>query len=478
MSSLKQQATKSVLWSAIERFSVQGIQYIINIIIARLLLPSDYGVIAMLNIFLAVFQAVIDGGFANALIQKKDTTNVDCSTVFYFNIAVSVVMYAILYLSSAHIALFFEVPQLDLITKVVGLTLIINSLGIVQQARLTIALDFKHQAVASLSAVVISSPVGVWLAYNGYGAWSLVWHTLFNNLIRVALLWVFAKWRPQRVFSKESFRTLFSFGSKLLASSVLHTIYVNMYTLIIGKKFAATELGFFNRATTLAQFPSTNFTNIIVKAIYPIQCKMQDDIEQLNRTFMIYMRMACYVIFPIMIMLCAVAEPMIRIILTDKWLPSVPLFQILCLAYMWDPIMKINNNILNVKGRSDYFLHAEIIKKIVAVVILLATIPFGVTVMCIGLIGYAVADMVIIIYYSNKVIHISVWRQMRELAPVTLLSFSMGAVSYLSLYLFDDPLLQLITGLATGGLYYLIMSHLFGFKEFKQLLSIVAKRKG
>lgn len=177
-------------------------------------------------------------------------------------------------------------------------------------------------------------------------------------------------------------------------------------------------------------------------------------------------------------MLSATAEPMIRVILTDKWLPSVPLFQILCIAYMWDPIMKINNNILNVKGRSDYFLRAEIIKKIFAVIILLCTIPFGVTVMCVGLIMYAIVDMIIIIYYSNKVIHISVYRQLKELAPVTLLSFSMGAVSYLSTYIFESPLLQLITGMASGGIYYLGMSYIFRFRELSQLLSLVSKRAG
>ncbi|MEG2318320.1 MAG: lipopolysaccharide biosynthesis protein [Rikenellaceae bacterium] len=283
--SLKQQATSSVLWSAIERFSVQGAQYIISIIIARLLIPSDYGLIAMLSIFIAISQTFIDGGFANALIQKKERTEVDYSTVFYFNIAIAVVLYIILYLSSPYIAAFYNEQKLDLITKIVGVTLIINSFGIVQQTKLTIALDFKRQAIASLIAVIISGAVGIFMAYEGYGVWALVWHTLLNNLLRVILMWFFAHWHPILSFSINSFKEMFSFGSKILLSSLLHTIYTNLYTLVIGKKFAASELGFYNRASTLAQFPSTNFTNVIAKAVYPIQCRMQDDATELNRLF-------------------------------------------------------------------------------------------------------------------------------------------------------------------------------------------------
>ncbi|MEG1372183.1 MAG: lipopolysaccharide biosynthesis protein, partial [Mucinivorans sp.] len=424
--SLKQQATNSVFWSSIERFSVQGIQYVLSILIARQLLPSDYGMIAMLGIFMAVAQTFVDSGFGNALIQKKHRTETDYSTVFYFNIAVAIVLYAILYFCSPFIASFFGEPKLDMVTKVIGLTLIINSIGIVQQTKLTVALDFKRQAYASLVAVMLSGAVGIWMAYNGYGVWTLVWQALLNNILRVALLWCFTIWKPIAVFSIESFRGLFSFGSKLLASQLLHTIYTNLYTLVIGKQFAATELGFFNRASTLAQFPSSNFTNVIVRAVYPIQCKIQDDTAQLNRTFLVYLRMACYVIFPIMIALCVMAEPLIELLLTDKWLPAVPFFQILCLAYMWDPVMKINHNMLNVKGRSDYFLRAEIIKKAVAVLILVATIPFGITVMCLGLIAYSFADMLIIIHFTHRLTQITLAQQTKALGPVILLSATMG----------------------------------------------------
>lgn len=475
--SVKQQATKSVLWSAIERFSVQGIQFLLSIIIARLLLPTDYGLIAMLSIFMAIAQTFIDSGFANALIQKKNRTEIDYSTAFFFNIAISLFVYLLLYFFSPAIADFYDQEELNAITRIVGLSLLINSFGIVQQAKLTIALNFKRQAIASLTAVIISGLIGVGMAYHGYGAWALVWQSLLNNFLRVGLLWYFSGWVPLFIFSGESFRTLFSFGSKILLSSLLHTIYTNLYTLIIGKRFSAGELGYYNRAFTLAQFPSTNLTNVIVRAVYPIQCRLQDDDEQLRSIFLKYMRMACYLIFPVMIGFSALAKPLISLLLTDKWLPAVPLLQILCIAYMWDPIMKINHNMLNVKGRSDYFLYAEVLKKIVAFSILFLTIPFGVKVMCAGLILYAFADIIIITYYTRKLTGISLLLQIKVLLPVVLLSFSMGGFVYLTTLLVASVWMQIFLGLLVGVSYYVILSYIFDIREIKTLISLVKRIK-
>lgn len=475
--SIQQQATKSVFWSAIERFSVQGVQFLLSLIVARILLPTDYGLIAMLGIFMAIAQTFIDSGFVNALIQKKDRSDVDYSTVFYFNIVQSVVLYLLLYVSAPYISVFYEEEALVSIIRVVGLTLIINSFGIVQQVKMTILLDFKRLAVASLCSVIVSGSIGVWMAYAGFGAWALVYQSLLNNLLRVVLIWVFSGWKPLLCFSMESFRGLFSFGSKLLLSTLLHTFYTNLYTLIIGKKFSAGELGFYNRAFTLAQFPSSNLTNVIVRAVYPIQCRLQDDPEQLNRIFLKYMRMACFLIFPVMIGLCALAEPLVRLVLTDKWLPAVPLLQILCVAYMWDPVMKINHNMLNVKGRSDYFLFAEIFKKIIAFTIMFATIPFGVKVMCSGLILYAFADMGIIMFYCKKLTNIGFGQQVKTLLPVVLLSFTMGLGVYVVTLLPLSLYGQLIVGILSGGCYYLAVSYLFRFQELQILFDIISKFK-
>lgn len=480
MGELKKQAVRGVWWSAVERFSVQGVQYLLGIIIARLLLPSDYGLVAMLTVFIAISQTFVDGGLANALIQKKNRTETDYSTVFCFNTALAVVLYLLLFAFAPLIASFFEQPELEQIAKIAGLVLIVNALGIIQQTKLTVELDFKRQAMASLAAVIVSGAIGIVMAYRGYGVWALVWQTLLNNVFRVMLLWVFSRWKPSLRFSRESFRGLFSFGSKILLSSLLHTVYVNLYTLVIGKKFSSAQLGFFNRASTLAQFPSTNFTNVIIRAIYPIQCRLQDDDEALRSSFIVYLRMACYIVFPMMTVLCAIAEPLTSVLLTDKWLPMVPYFQILCIAYMWDPVMKINHNMLNVKGRSDYFLKAEIIKKIVAVAILIVTIPLGITAMCAGLVGYAFADMGVIIAYTRKLTGIGYKKQAASILPVLLLAASTGVVCYAAQYLCGlltgSSLLALLAGGVAAFAFFMAGSYLFRFRELRELTSILKNK--
>ncbi|WP_303066796.1 lipopolysaccharide biosynthesis protein [Alistipes indistinctus] len=471
--SLKTKAVKSVMWSSIERFSVQGIQFILSIVIARLVTPSEYGLIAMLSIFLAIAQTFIDSGFSNALIQKQGRTETDNSTVFYFNIAVSIIVYGMLYGAAPFIADFYKEPLLTTVTRWIGLNIIISAFSIVQRAILIIKLDFKTQAKASLIAVILSGGVGIAFAYYGYGVWALVIQAIASNFINTFLLWIFAKWTPAFRYSWQSFRTLFAFGSKLLLSGLLHTIYVNLYNLVIGRKFSAMDLGYYNRASTFAQFPSINITSILTRAIYPIQCQLQDDDERLNATFIQYIRISSFVIFPLMTGLCVLSEPFIRLFLSDKWLESVPLLQILCIAYVWFPIMAINNNILNVKGRSDYFLKAEIVKKMVAVGILIATIPWGLKILCWGLVLYSFCDMAVIIHYAKKVISTSYIKQIKNIFPILLLSVIMGTGMYLTISLVRQPFLQLLLGGVVGILLYCVIAITMKFEEFNLLYKYI-----
>lgn len=475
--SVKHQAVKGVMWSAIERFSVQGIQFVLTIIIARLILPSEYGLIAMLSIFFAIAQTFVDSGFSNALIQKKDRTEVDFSTIFYFNIFIAFVAYGILFVSAPSIASFYKEPALTTVTRWVGLSLILNSLSVIQRAKLTVRVDFRTQAKASLVAVIVSGLIGVLLAYQGYGVWALVFQTLSSSFLNTLLLWTFAKWLPLWCFSWVSFKSLFSFGSKLLLSGLLHTIYINLYSLVIGRRYSAMDVGFYNRSYQLAGFPSINIVGIITRAIYPLQCEMQDDDERLNASFIQYLRMSCYIIFPLMTVLGVLAEPLVRLLLTDKWLPSAELLSILCFAYMWYPVMVINNQILNVKGRSDYFLRAEIIKKVVAIGILCATLPFGVRVLCWGIVLYNFLDMGIIIYYSRMVISTGYREQVRNIIPLFLLSWGMGISIYLCQLFFvgGSSLLQLVLGCVVAFAIYIILSFIFRIREFQQMLLLIKK---
>lgn len=477
MSSLKQQTFSGVFWSAIERFSVQGIQFILSFVIARQLLPSDYGLIAMLSIFMAIAQNFVDSGFSNALIQKQNRTNVDYSTVFYFNIAVGILMYLILVFLSPAIASFYNQPILKDIIIWVGLNLVINSLATVQRAILTIQLDFRRQAFVSLTAVIISGCVAIYMAINGYRVWTLVVQGLLNSSITVILLWVTSHWHPLFVFSCSSFKELFSFGSKLLLGGLLHTIYTNLYTLIIGKIFPIRELGLYSKASSLSQYPSTNITGILNRVLYPVLCRLQEDNDALTEKFYLFIRLTSFLVFPMMIGLAVLSEPFILLVLTDKWTDAVPYIRILCFAYMWDPIMRMSWNLLNAKHRSDYSLKAEIIKKITAVTILFLTIPFGIKMMCLGLVLYALSDLCIILQFTKKILpRVTLKNHLKNLFPIFSQSLLMGLGLYLFIQVFLNPWIQLLGGLGVGITLYLLLSTFMTRNEFKYIYQLI-KRK-
>lgn len=472
----KGSVVRGVVWSGIERFSVQGIQFVLSFVIARQLLPSDYGLIAMLGIFMAIAQSFIDSGFSNALIQKQDRTDTDYSTVFYFNVVVAILMYLIFYFCAPWIAAFYETPQLSSIIGWVGLNFIISSLATVQRAKLTIELNFKLQAKVSIVAILISGGLSIWMAYNGYGVWTLVCQTLVNNTITVLLLWLTAHWRPLRAFSWSSFKELFGFGSKLLAGGLLNTIYTNMYTLIIGKFFSAADLGYFSRAYSITQYPSTNITSIVTRVTYPVECQVQHDDELLQQKYFSFIRVVSFVVFPMMMGLAVLCEPFIRIVLTDKWLGVVPYTQILCVAYMWYPIMQMTWELLNVKHRSDYSLKSEIIKKIAAFCILFATIPFGIKIMCAGMILYSLADMFIITQYVKILLpDVTIFSIARNLLPFLSLSCLMGGVIYCFLYLINNVWLELFGGIVIGCLIYMTGAYIFKVQELRVVFQILKK---
>lgn len=467
----KSSVARNIVWSGVERFSVQGIQFLLSFVIARQLSPSDYGLIAMLSIFMAFAQTFIDSGFSNALIQKQDRTNVDYSTVFYFNVVVAIVMYLIFYFGAPWISAFYKAPQLTPIIGWVGLNFIISSLGTVQRAKLTVELNFKLQAYVAIVAVIISGILAVWMAYNDYGVWTLVFQTLVNNTIIVFLLWLTAHWFPMRVFSWNSFKELFGFGSKLLASGLLHTIYANMYTIIIGKFFNATELGYFNRAFSITQYPSSNITNVVTRVTYPVECQLQYDNSLLQQKYFSFIRSVSFVVFPLMVGLAVLSEPFIRIVLTDKWLGVVPYIQIMCFAYMWNPIMQMTLDLLNAKHRSDYSLKSEIVKKITAFCILFATIPFGVRVMCVGLILYSMVDMLIIVFFVKKILpDISLINIVKEIYPVLLLACLMGSIIYIFRCFVTNMWLELLMGFILGCIIYIGGAYIFKFRELKYML--------
>ena len=474
--SLKKKTVNGVIWSAIDRFSTQGIQFIFSILIARLLMPSDYGVIAMLGIFLAVSQTFIDSGFGTALVQKANRTETDFSTVFYFNIVVAILFYILLWFSSPYIASFYNIPMLEDVTKVVALILVFGALSGIQSAKLSIAINFKTRAKISVISAISTGCVGLYLAYNGYGAWALVFQMVFSSFLGTILLWYFVRWVPKLVFSWQSFRQLFSFGSKLLASALLDTTYNNIYPLVIGRVYSSTSLGLYSRASGLAQYPSSNITGVLQSVTFPVLCSIQNDENRLVDAYKRFVRMSAFIIFPLMIGLSAVAAPFIRVVLTDKWEGAIYLLQIVCFSLMWYPIHAINLNILQVKGRSDYFLKLEIIKKIQGVCILCITVPISIVAMCYGSVVSSLLSLVWNTYYTKRLIGYGFFSQIKDLSHILIHSLVMGGIVLLVIYFIDIMWIKLLVGILVGGFYYVAGAYIMRFEELKEVLSII-KRK-
>lgn len=469
---LKQATTKGLFWSSVERFSNQGVQFVFSIILARILAPSDFGIVAMIGIFFAVAQSFVDSGFSNALVRKTDRREEDLSTCFYFNIGVGIVAYIVLFLIAPFIADFYNQPILSPIIRITGFGVVLNSLCVVQQALFTIRIDFKSQAKVTLSATIISGIVGVVLAYLEYGVWALVWQGVVMSLVRMGLLWLMSKWRPKAGFSKDSFHYLFGYGSKLLASGLLDTIYNNIYPIVIGKFYSPAQLGNYSRALSFGQLPSSNITSILQRVTFPVLSTIQDDLPRLQTNYRRLLKLSAFIVFPLMMGLTAVAFPLIRVVLTPKWEGCSLYLQIICFALMLYPIHAINLNLLQVKGRSDLFLRLEVIKKIVGVCIMCITIPLGITAMCIGMVVSSLISLFINTYYTGKLINIGCLKQIRDLLPILFNSLLMGSMVYLFIQLFNNDFVKLIVGVFIGAISYIGGASFSSKQELKECWSL------
>ena len=473
---LKHMTVKGTVWSAVERLATQSVSFVVMIIMARVLTPADYGLVGMVVIFVAISQSLVDSGFSQALIRKQNRTQIDNSTVFYFNVAVGIGLYAILFLLAPAIASFYGEPRLVSITRIVSLSIVINSFTVVQRALLTAKLDFKLQAKASFTAALIAGCIGVLMAYNNFGVWSIIVYQIVNHCINCFLLWLLSSWRPTVEFSSIAFRNMFGFGSKLALSGIIDTVYKNVYLIVIGKVFSPSDLGYYTRAHQFSDFPSSNITGILQRVTFPVLCSIQDDDIKLSRIYRQFLRISAYAIFPMMVGLAAVANPLVVVLLNEQWAFTAILLQILCFGMMWYPIHAINLNLLQVKGRSDLLLKLEIYKKIIGVAILCVTIPFGLIAICIGTIVASLVSLFINTRYTGKLIHVGFKCQMVDLLPILLLSLCMGGVVYGFVVVFELPdIISLGIGILIGLVFYVGISALFKFPELQELRSLVRR---
>lgn len=480
--SLKSKATRGMVWSAFGTFSSQGISFTVGIILARILMPSDYGLIGMLAIFFAFSNMIIESGFANALIQKIDRTESDFSTIFFFNLLVSVIIYLILYLSAPLIASFYKTPELTLLTRILSLNLLIGSLSIVQQVRLKILFDFKSIALITLISVVISGIFGVVLALLNFGVWALVAQNLSAVFIKTLLLFYFNKWYPQLIFNLKSLKQLFGFSSKLLIAGLVSTIVNNLYSILIGKIFTPKEVGYYTRARQYPELLSDTITTILQGVTYPILTSLQNERERMVSVYGRLMRVTVFFVIPFLTLFAILAEPFVRLLLTEKWMPVVPLIQWLCFARMITPISALNMNILNAIGRSDLFLKVDLSKLPIFILTIAVTVPLGINIVVIGNFFTSLISFFINAYYPGKLFGFGAYRQLKEMLSVLLSTIAMGIIVIAMIWFIPDDLFKLFVGSLVGIATYLGAAYVLKIDELKEVkglaLQLIQKRTG
>lgn len=468
-SSLKTQATKGMLWNAAEKLAVQGGQLLIGILLARILVPDDFGLIGMLTIFIAISQVFVESGMGSGLIQKKERLDSDFSTVFVFNFLISVLIYLILFFIAPLIANFYNMPQLVILTRVLTINIIINSLAVVQRTRLTINLDFKTIAKVNVISVFVGGILGVLFAYWGYGVWSLVIQNLSGAIASVIMFWFLSHWRPSFSFSKKSFNELFGFGYKLLLSGLYAQIVNNLYNLIIGKIFSAAELGYYTRARSFAELTAGTVTSVLHQVSFPILASLRDDKDRMTLIFSKMIRMTSFFIFPSMTILAILAKPFVLIVLTEKWLPVVPFLQMLCFARVFYPMSVINMNILNAIGRSDLFLKVDLLKFPLYVISLIITIPLGLNAIVIGQMVVSFFAFLMNSYLSGRLFGYGSIAQLMDMMPVLVASIITGLAVWFFCIMIESMLLKLILGIIIGGAVYLLASYFLKINELKEI---------
>ncbi|MCM1291713.1 MAG: lipopolysaccharide biosynthesis protein [Bacteroides sp.] len=469
---LKKQTVNGVVWRILETGGTQVIQLVISIVLARLIMPEQFAAIAMLSIFLAVAGQFINSGFSTALLRKNNRTQVDCSTVFYFNIVISVISYIILYLIAPFVADFYDLPELKSILRVTSISLIIGSFAGVHRTLFSARMDFKSLAKYNIAALIISGCVGMYMAYKGFQVWALVAQSIVSVLVNSGFIWFSSPWRPSWEFSWTSLKEFFGFGSKLLASGLLDTVYTNMYSVVIGKFFPHSDLAFYNRASGLKALTSSTPTSVLQSVTFPALCKLQDSDEALRSAYRRMLRVSAFIVFPLCLGVGAVSYPLINVLYTHVWIYAAVLLQIIVFAGMWYPIHAINLNLLQVKGRSDLFFRLEVIKKILGVTMLCITVPIGLEAMCYGNIVNSIIALVINTHYTGKLLNLGFITQLKDLVPSLLLSVAMFIGCKLLSTALGDGMLSLAVSVVAGIIIYVGGAIIFRFPEFKEIKNL------
>lgn len=477
--SIKHKTKVGAYWQFSNQFLNYGMQFIIGIVMARLLSPQDYGTAALPAVFFAISVIFIDGGFGTAMVRKEELTDQDLSTAFYYSTLVGFFFYVILFIAAPWIAVFFDVPILSSLIRVSAISFLFAGFKTPQTILLNRRLDFKTPTIVTVISTLVMGVVGISTAYMGFGVWALVISNVVSGFLSLLLLWLFVRWIPKSGWSRESFNYLWGFGNKMIATLLIDKMYLNLAPFLIGKFYNPVQLGLFNRSQSYAQLPVQQIVNLLHNVSYPVLSKMQDDTEMLGRSYRRMLRLSTFIMFPIMILMAILAKPLILILITDKWIDCVPYLQLMCLAMMWYPIHSLNLALLLVKGRSDLFLKLEIIKAAIGLSIMAITLPFGIIPFLFGLIANSLICLFVNTYYTGKMIKLGFSLQMLDIFPTLMLSLFMGMVSYVVLSFITNCFLQLIIGGIFGLLVYGIGSYFFKFPEINDVKYMIhVKRHG
>lgn len=461
------------IWRFAERSGAQLVTFVVSIVLARLLLPEDYGTVALVTVFTTIMQVFVDSGLGTALIQKKDIDDLDFSSVFYFNFAVCIILYLIMFFSAPLIASFYDIPELTPVVRVISLTIIISGVKGVQQSYVSRNMLFKRFFYATLGGTIFSAFLGIAMAYVGFGVWAIVAQQLSNTAIDTLILWITVKWRPRLMFSWDRLIGLLGFGWKMLCSSLLDKVYNNLRSLLIGKIYSSADLAYYNEGKKFPNLIVTNINTSIDSVLFPAMSKEQDDKNRVKNMTRRSIMVSCYIMAPLMIGLACCARNIVAIVLTEKWLPCVFFLQIFCITYMFYPIHTANLNALKAMGRSDLFLKLEIWKKVIGLILLLATLFISVKAMAYSLLISTMTSMIINSWPNKKLLDYSFLEQMKDILPSILLAVGMGVAVYLMGVLNLPTLPLLLIQVLCGGLIYVAGSAIFKLEPFTYLIEII-----
>lgn len=477
MNNSKQNVFSNVIWRFAERTGAQLVGFIVSIVLARILSPSDYGIVALVSVFTTIMQVFVDTGLGNALIQKKDADDVDFSTVFYTNIAFCLVLYLIIFISAPLIAKLYNNEALTAVTRVLGLTIVISGVKNVQQAYVSRKMIFKKFFFATLVGTIGAGVLGITLAINGAGVWALVAQQIFNLTVDTIILWITVKWRPKKFFSFTRLKELFSYGWKLLVSSIIDTVYNNVRQLIIGKFYSSSDLAYYNKAKQFPELIVNNVNTSIDSVLLPTMSREQENKEKVRTMTRRAIKTSIYIMAPLMMGLAFTANNVIKILLTDKWSASVPYLIVFAITYMFWPVHTANLNAIKAMGRSDLFLKLEIIKKAVGVILLLLTFRISVWAMALSFLISGVISQIINAWPNRKLLNYSYLQQFKDILPSIVLAVVMGIIVYLINFLRLPTLVTLIIQIVLGAIIYIGGSALLKFESFSYVIDILKHRK-